>query len=148
MLVCRQKARKKNIHTVSTHALPVILCSKSRSTFKLFFNWRSSKLFPKKLNIAKIVNIYRPISVLVIFSKILGKLMYQMLSNYPNVNNIMADNQHGFREGHFTYIALLRMINASIYKLGNIFMWIFINLTKACCIVDQILLIKNWISMV
>ena len=64
-------------------------------------------------------NNHRPISVST-FSKIPDKLMYHRLLNYHNLNNVIADNQYGFHDGHSTYMALLRMTNDIRYEFDNI----------------------------
>ena len=50
----------------------------------------------------------RPISLLSIFDKILEKLMYSRLYNYLCANNILSDNQFGFREGEIVSLCYLR----------------------------------------
>ena len=76
-------------------------------------------IFPDKLEIAKIVSIFKsndkllinnycPISVLPFLWKILEKLMYNRLLHYLNVNNILIDNQYGFWKGHSTSMALIQ----------------------------------------
>ena len=59
--------------------------------------------------------------------------MYNRVLNYINDNKILVDNQYGFRAGHSTYMALLRMVNNiseglddKKYSLG-----LFIDLSKA-----------------
>ena len=70
--------------------------------------------------------------------------MYYRLLNYLNINYIIADNQCGFREGHSTNIALLRMINDITYELDNnsFSVEIFIDLSKTFNTVDHSLLIN------
>jgi hypothetical protein len=50
---------------------------------------------------------YRPISLLTTFSKILEKVMYNRLSNYLQINNILVSEQFGFRKGISTENAAL-----------------------------------------
>ena len=76
--------------------------------------------FPDNLKIAKVVpiykgddktlvNNYRPISVLPVFSKILEKIIFTRISNFVVQNNILSDNQFGFRHNLSTYMALLKL---------------------------------------
>ena len=66
----------------------------------------STGTFSDKLKIVPIyksddkllVNNYRPISVLPFFSKI-----HERLLKFLNDNNILINNQHSFREGHYVY---------------------------------------------
>ena len=116
----------------------------------------STETFPDKLKIAKIVpiyksddrllvNNYRPISFLQFFSKILERMMYNRLLKFLNDNNIQINNQYGFREGHSTYMALLRMVNDITKEMDNknFAIGIFIDLSKAFDTVDHSLLINK-----
>jgi len=58
----------------------------------------------KKGNTGEVQN-YRPISLLLVFSKIIEKLMYSTLMSFVTKNNILNDIQHGFREGKSTETA-------------------------------------------
>ena len=92
-----------------------------------------------------LVNNYRPRSVLTFFSKILKRMMYNCLLKLVNDNNILINNQYGFREGHSTDMALLRMVNDITREMDNknFAMGIFIDLSKAFDTVDHSLLIKK-----
>ena len=97
----------------------------------IFNKFLQNGQFPDKLKIARIVypltnvtikkliNNYRPISILPYFSKILECQMYSSLLNYFTVNKILSDKQYGFHEGHSTDMALLHMINDNTEGLGN-----------------------------
>jgi hypothetical protein len=50
---------------------------------------------------------YRPISQLSSFSKILEKVSSQQLTEYLDMENIISDNQFGFRKGHSTLHPLI-----------------------------------------
>ena len=69
--------------------------------------------FPSELKLAKVLPIYksdeehftqnyRPISVLLYFSKIYERVIYNHLMQYINSNDILYDKQFGFRKGHST----------------------------------------------
>ena len=111
--------------------------------------------FLDKLKITKIIPIfksedkvlihnYRPISILLFFSKILERLMYSRLLNYLTLNNILVENQFGFRQGHSTYMAL-KLVNDITEELdkGNCSIGIFIDLSKAFDTVDHKLLLRK-----
>ena len=68
--------------------------------------------------------------------------MYNRLINYLDANNIIVDNQYGFRKEHSTYMALLKMINDITNELENknYSLGVFIDLSKAF---DHTILIKN-----
>ena len=78
-------------------------------------------IFPDKLKTAKLspifksdnkrlVNNYR-LSILPVFSKILGKLMYNILLSYLDKINILTDKQYGFREKYSTYMAIINLVD-------------------------------------
>jgi retron-type reverse transcriptase len=50
---------------------------------------------------------YRPISQLSSFSKILEKVSSQQLTEHLDMENIISDNQFGFRKGHSTLHPLI-----------------------------------------
>ena len=100
--------------------------------------------FPDELKIAKVCPVfkgglktsfinYRPISVLPSFSKNFEKIMYNRLESYIQSNNILINNQYGFRSAHSTYMAMLDMVNKVSESIDNheVSIGIFIDLSKA-----------------
>ena len=115
-----------------------------------------SSVYPDSLKIACITPIpkaddklnmknYRPISCLPFLNTIFEKLLHARFSNFLTVNNILCDNQYGFRKGFSTSDAVLRLVS-SIYDSFNSYKYfgaIFLDLSKAFDTVDhQILLDK------
>ena len=100
--------------------------------------------FPELLKIAKVIPIfkseertdpsnYRPISLLSVFDKLLGKLMYNRLNPFFQKHNIFYKYQFGFRKNHATANALTEVIDY-IYKSldeGNYVFGTYIDLKKA-----------------
>ncbi len=76
---------------------------------------------------------YRPISKLCILSKILENLVNKQLTQYLNDYNILSSNQSGFRKGHSTTTAILKVLNDIVESLDNKqhCACIFIDLSKA-----------------
>ena len=77
-------------------------------------------IFPNKLNLGKVNPVYkkdstdnpsnfRPISVLSIFSEIIGKLMHKRLYNLLDTFQLLYPLQFGFREKHSTIHALISL---------------------------------------
>ena len=113
-----------------------------------------SGIFPDKLKIAKVVPIYkksnehllenyRPISVLPSMSKVLERVMHNQLSHYLTSNNLLYDNQYGFRKSHSTEMAALELINRIISAMdkNELPLNIFLDLSKAFDTIDHKILI-------
>ena len=111
---------------------------------------------PDELKIAKIIPIFKsedkllinnycPISILLLYSKILEGLMYNRLLKYLTLNKILVENQFGFRQQHSTYMALLKLVNDITEELdkGNCSIEIFIDLSKAFDTVYHKLLLRK-----
>ena len=76
-----------------------------------------SGIVPEKLKLAKIVPLhkkgdthdmsnYRPIAILPVFAKILEKIIYERLYGFLQLNNILIDEQFGFRRQYSTSLAI------------------------------------------
>lgn len=113
-------------------------------------------IVPQQIKIAKVIPIfksgskhvmdnYRPISLLCIFSKIFEKIVYKRLTSFLDINNIISCSQFGFRKEHSTVHPLTLFINKIAETLNNkdSALAIFCDLKKAFDTVDhRILLIK------
>ena len=76
-------------------------------------DWKLSNVVPipkgdKKKNE---VQSFRPISLLPIISKVLERHFHQLISEFIFKNNILADDQFGFRPGHCTTTPLLQSMH-------------------------------------
>jgi hypothetical protein len=78
-------------------------------------------IVPEKFKVAKVVpvyksgdpfdmNNYRPISLLCTFSKILEKVVFLRLMQYLNDNNLLSEDQFGFRPKHSTCHPMLDIL--------------------------------------
>jgi len=119
----------------------------------------TTKTVPDKLKIAKIIAIfkkqldeerlipgnYRPISLLSIINKLLGKLMYTRLISFINKHKILYKYQFGFRKKHSTTIAIIEITDNIIKELeeGKCSAGIFIDFQKAFDTVDHNILISK-----
>jgi hypothetical protein len=111
---------------------------------------------PDDLKVAKIIPIYksddkrtisnyRPISVLLTFSKILEKLVYNRLLDFFNKHDILSKNQYGFRKNVSTSMALIDLvdqISKSIEK-NEFTVGIFLDLAKAFDTVNHNILLTK-----
>ena len=62
---------------------------------------------------------YRPISLLITFSKIIEKIIYKRLYNYLLKHDILVKEQFGFREGLSTDMATYALLNSVLTSLDT-----------------------------
>ena len=105
---------------------------------------------PTELKVAKVVpiyksgdrrliNNYRPVSVVPCFSKILEKLMYNRISNFIHKHSLLNDYQFGFRQKRSTSHALIVLLDKITAALdnGDIVLGVFLDFSKAFDTVDH-----------
>ena len=82
---------------------------------------------------SRYLNNYRPISTLPIFGKIFEKIIYNRLYNFLQSNNVIYENQFGFRKQHSTSHAVNYSINKILSEIERKkhMIGIFIDLSKA-----------------
>ena len=115
-----------------------------------------SGIFPSELKLARVVPIfksgdpslltnYRPISVLSFFSKILEKIVYNIVFDFLCENEILYDYQFGFRSKHSTQQALITLVDNVTKSLdgSNIVISLFIDLKKAFDTVHHRILLRK-----
>ena len=103
-----------------------------------------SGIIPNALKIARVTPVYkanskenfanyRPISVLPCFSKILEKLMYKRAITFLNKNNILSNNQYGFRAGHSTQQVVIELVDriSQAIERNEYTVGLFLDLSKA-----------------
>lgn len=74
--------------------------------------WKTSKIIaiPKPNKNLSDPSCYRPISLLTSLSKILERILLQRLTAHVTLNNILPNEQFGFRSAHSTSHQLLRLV--------------------------------------
>ncbi len=119
----------------------------------------STGIFPDTLKLAKVkpiykkgnkssLNNYRPISLLPTISKVFERVLYTQIYQYFNTNNLLSDQQYGFREKHSTELATIKLIDKIIKDMDNTKtlktpLTVFLDLSKAFDTLDfDILLYK------
>ena len=106
--------------------------------------------FPDELKIGRVTPIYkkddeqllenyRPVSILAVFGKILEKVIYSRLYSFLSTQNIMNENQFGFRKAHSTTHALNYSVShiEKALRNKNHVLGIFIDLSKAFDTIDH-----------
>ena len=117
--------------------------------------------FPKHLRIAKVKPLfkkgnqssftnYSPISLLPSISKIFEHVMTSQLMEYFTSKNLFCLQQFGFRPGHSTELAALKLVNHIITEMDNcnIPTNIYIDLSKAFDTLNFDILLISWITTV
>jgi hypothetical protein len=113
-------------------------------------------IFPDSMKIAKVlplykkgdlhdVNMYRPISLLPVLSKVLEKVVNQQLFAYLNLHTLLTKSQFGFRPKMSTTHAIMsniKYIEEAKYRKKKA-MNIYLDLTKAFDSLDHTILIRK-----
>jgi hypothetical protein len=72
----------------------------------MYLKFSEVKPLYEKSDKTKLCN-YRPVSLLPTFSKIIEKIIYKRLYSHLNKNNILVNEQYGFREKLSTEMATI-----------------------------------------
>ena len=94
-------------------------CKQYNSCFPLA--WKLAKVIPvcKGKGSKSNMNNYRPISVLLLLSKILEKHIHTGMYEHLNDNSLLYNSQSGFCKPFFTEAALIRVTEQVLWNLVN-----------------------------
>lgn len=128
--------------------LPFITCIFNTSLRSCIFPdaWKYSIVFPlNKVPFPTSPSDYRPISILPALSKCLERLVHQQMYNFIYQEQLLSDFQSGFRKGHSTATALLRVTDDVRLAMDcrKATLMVLIDFSKAFdCIYHPILYVK------
>ena len=116
---------------ISNRLLKSIKCEISKPLTIIINQSLETGIFPDALKVAKVkplfkkgdnccLNNYRPISLLPTISKIFERVMYTQLYYYFNVNNLLSEQQYGFRSQHSTELASVKLVDFILKEMDNI----------------------------
>ena len=129
---------------ISNKLLKLLKIELSKSLTLIINQMITTDIFPDSFKISKITPLfkkgdvsmlsnYRPISLLPTISKIFERILYNQLYDYFNSNNLLAEEQYGFRTNHSTEYAAVKLVDnvSKEMELGNTPTALYIDLSKA-----------------
>ena len=151
----------KDFENSKSSDIPIRVIKKSVHVFshtlsKYFNILMKAGKFPDALKLGKVTPVfkkgnpeilgnYRPVSTLPIFGKIFEKIIYSRIYRYAVSQNILNENQFGFRQSHSTCHAVnysVSLIQETLQKNRHV-IGIFIDLSKAFDTIDHKILLKK-----
>ena len=129
---------------ISNKLLKLLKMDLSKSLTLIINQMITTGIFPDSFKISKITPLfkkgdvsllsnYRPISLLPTISKIFERILYNQLYEYFNSNNLLAEQQYGFRTNHSTEYAAVKLVDTISKEMesGSMPTALYIDLSKA-----------------
>ncbi len=151
-----QNKKSEDMYGISMFIVKKLISALITPLFFIISKSFESGKIPQQLKIAKIIPIfkagdklmpdnYRPISLLPNFSKVLEKVMSNRLTLFLESNNLLCNEQFGFRKGHSTLHPLVHFLNhvAEAKNANKYTISIFCDLKKAFDTVNHKILLKK-----
>ena len=146
----------QGIDNISSEFLKKIKQNIKEPLCRLINAWLESGTVPTILKIAKVIPIfknkspeqytnYRPISLLPSMSKILEKIVHKRLYNFLDMQNLLYNNQYGFRPKHSTIQAITQLSAEILESLDRkkYTTSVFLDLSKAFDTINHNTLLKK-----
>jgi len=114
------------------------------SVFPSLWKWANVLPLPKVSNPSKCAD-FRPVSILCLFAKVLEKIVHDQIYDYATRNGLMNPLQSGYRKGHSTMTALLKVADDMRKSIDHrkLTLLVLLDLSKAFDRVNhKLLLIK------
>ena len=132
--------KKQNIYI--TYLFKIINLSFDTNQFPT--SWKIAKIMPiHKSGNMKLVENYRPISILCNLSKIIERIAHNQISHFISQNSLLSNRQHGFRKHFSTLTAITTLQNKILLSTDNqkVCCVLFFDLSKAFDTIDHNLLL-------
>lgn len=135
---------KDNIDTLA-HPLTHVM-NLSLSEAYVPNDMKLSKVIPLYKKGSKLImSNYRPVSLLPVISKVLEKIVYKHMYSFLENENVLFQNQYGFRSHHSTIQAVTEFVCKTLKELekNRSMIAVYLDLSKAFDTIDHSILLKK-----